>query len=156
MSPASGLTLSPIGPRTADDWYDAALDFEGSDPEGATAAYYCALDLDPAHADAHLNLGRLLHEAGQLKEAEAHYRSAAHSDHGGASAHYNLGVVLQDQGRPAAALLAYREAIRLDEGLASAHFNLSRLHEARGNKAEALAHLAAYKRLLSAPRLPTS
>ena len=148
VSPDTGLTLSTEAcPQTADDWYNAALDLEGNDAERATTAYRSALAVDPAHAEAHLNLGRLLHEAGQLKDAEAHYRAAAKADVAGASAHFNLGVVLEDQGRNAAALAAYREAIRLDEGLASAHFNLSRLHEARGDKAEALAHLAAYRRL---------
>jgi tetratricopeptide (TPR) repeat protein len=157
VSADTSLKLSTeVERRTADEWYDAALDLEGDDPERATAAYRSALDLDPAHADAHLNLGRLLHEGGQLKEAEVHYRAATKADLGGASAHFNLGVVLEDQGRHAAALAAYREAIRLDQGLSSAHFNLSRLHEARGDKAEALAHLAAYRRLLTAPHPPIS
>ena len=164
-----GLVASPLrlvsdatpaeahaAPRSADDWYNAALDLEVTEPERAAAAYRSAIEAQPDHADAHLNLGRLLHEGGQLAEAEAHYRAAAAADATDALARFNLGVVLEDGGRREAALAAYREALRLDEHLASAHFNLSRLHESRGEKADALAHLAAYKRLLSAPRPPTS
>ncbi len=156
-SPDPGSTLGDeAGPQSADDWCNAALDLEGSEPERATAAYRGALAVEPGHADAHLNLGRLLHESGELDEAEAHYRAAAAADLERAPAFFNLGVVLEDQGRHIDALVAYREAVRLDERLAPAHFNLSRLHEARGDKADALAHLAAYKRMLTAPHLPTS
>jgi tetratricopeptide (TPR) repeat protein len=133
---------------SADDWYDRALDLEAVAPESAMQAYREALARDPTHADAHVNLGRLLHEQGDLAGAERHYREASVLDADGARARYNLGVTLEDQGRDAAAVLAYRDALRVDDGLAAAHFNLSRLHEARGEDAEALSHLAAYKRLL--------
>lgn len=137
-----------IHAHTADDWYNTALDLEAVATDEAVAAYRRALELDPDHPDAHLNLGRLLHEDGKLPEAEAHYRAAAAADVEGARAHYNLGVVLQDQGREAEAIAAYRKALSLDDDLATAHFNLSRLLESRGNEAGALSHLAAYKRLL--------
>ena len=133
----------------ADDWYNTAVDLEAVEIEEALAAYRRALELDPEHADAHLNLGRLLHEDGKLPEAEAHYRAAAAADPEGARALYNLGVVLEDQGREAEAIAAYRNSLSLDDGLATAHFNLSKLYESRGNEAGALNHLAAYKRLLA-------
>ncbi len=133
---------------TADEWYDAALDLEAVSTEGAEAAYRRALDADPNHPDAHLNLGRLLHEGGDLEAAERHYRAAVAADPGSARARYNLGVALEDLGRADAAMAAYREALGLDDGLATAHFNLSRLCEAAGDDAEALGHLLAYKRIL--------
>lgn len=135
--------------HTADDWYNTAVDLEAVAAGEAVAAYRRALELDPDHPDAHLNLGRLLHEEGKLPEAEAHYRAAAATNADAARAHYNLGVVLEDQGRQAEAIAAYRKALSLDDGLATAHFNLSRLLESRGNEAGALSHLAAYKRLLA-------
>lgn len=135
--------------RSADDWYNAALDLEAVAAAEAVLAYKRALELDPEHPDAHLNLGRLLHEDGRLAEAEAHYRAAAAADPEGARAQYNLGVVLEDQGRAAEAIAAYKKSLSLDDGLATAHFNLSRLYESRGNEAGALSHLAAYKRLLA-------
>lgn len=133
---------------TADDWYDAALDLEATSVAGAVAAYRKALEVEPHHPEAHLNLGRLLHESGELAQAEQHYRAAGAADPGAARAHYNLGVVLEDTGREAEAIGAYREALRLDENLATAHFNLARLCESRGLEVEALGHLAAYRRLL--------
>lgn len=135
----------------ADHWYDVGLDLEPADPAGAMTAYGTALALDPGHADAHLNLGRLLHEAGRVPEAERHYRAALASDPRSAQASYNLGVALEDQGRSAAAVAAYEAALRLDPALPAAHFNLSRLHEAAGRRTDALRHLADYKRLEDPP-----
>jgi tetratricopeptide (TPR) repeat protein len=133
---------------SADDWYDAALDLEAVAPESAVAAYREALAREANHVDAHVNLGRLLHEQGDLAAAERHYRAAATADAANGRARYNLGVVLEDQDRGDEAVEAYREALRVDEDLAAAHFNLSRLHERRGEDEDALSHLAAYKRLL--------
>jgi DNA-binding transcriptional MerR regulator len=135
-------------PATADEWYDAAVDLEGEAPDRARRAYARALALDPGHADAHLNLGRLLHEDGAVVEAEAHYRTALVSDPASARAFYNLGVALEDQERRPGAVEAYEAALRLDPELAVAHFNLSRLLEAMERPSDALAHLAAYKRIL--------
>lgn len=132
----------------ADDWYDSAVDLEAVSTDEAIAAYRRALDLDPTHSDAHLNLGRLLHEAGRIHEAEEHYRRAATADPQSARAFYNLGVALEDQSAVAGAVEAYEAALRLDPDLAVAHFNLSRLLEAEGRQTEALAHLARYKHLL--------
>jgi tetratricopeptide (TPR) repeat protein len=133
---------------TADQWYDAGVDLEAAEPGRAAAAYRRALELEPGHAEAHLNLGRLLHEGGDLDGAEAHYRAALEADPGSARAHFNLGVTLEDRGRESEALEAYTAALSLDPELAVAHFNASRLCEARGLEAEALGHLAAYKRIL--------
>lgn len=133
---------------SADDWYDAALDLEAVEPESAVAAYREALAREADHVDAHVNLGRLLHEQGDLAAAERHYRAAVTADAASGRARYNLGVVLEDQDRGDEAVDAYRDALRVDEDLAVAHFNLSRLHERRGEDEDALSHLAAYKRLL--------
>ena len=136
---------------SADDWYDTALDLEAVAPDSAIDAYREALARESDHADAHVNLGRILHEQGDLPTAERHYRAASAADPEGGPARYNLGVALEDQGRVDEAIHAYRDALSVDDRLATAHFNLSRLHEERGDAAEALSHLAAYKRLLERP-----
>lgn len=132
----------------ADALFDAALDMEATEPVRALAAYRRVIQVDPRHGDAHLNLGRLLHERGALDQAEREYRAAAELDPGNARAHYNLGVVLEDLGRPDKAVEAYSAALALDPDLGAAHFNLSRLLEAEGRPQEALRHLASYKRIL--------
>jgi tetratricopeptide (TPR) repeat protein len=137
----------PADARPADHWYDAGVDLEASDPGAAVEAYRRALAVEPRHPDAHLNLGRLLHEAGELEAAETHYRAAVEIAPADAGARYNLGVVLEDLKRWSPAIAAYREALRLDDGLAAAHFNLARLLQAKGRAAEALRHLAKYKSL---------
>lgn len=138
----------PGSEMSADDWYNSALDLEAVAPDEALAAYQRALEIDADHADAHVNLGRLLHEAGRVTDAEAHYRSAAEADPESGRALYNLGVALDDQRLATGAIEAYEAALRLDPDLAAAHFNLSRICEASGRQSEALSHLAAYKRLI--------
>jgi tetratricopeptide (TPR) repeat protein len=133
---------------TADDWYNAGVDLESVAADQAAAAYAKALELDPAHADALVNLGRLLHEGGDMVEAENRYRAAASADPDSGRPRYNLGVLLEDLGRTQGAIEAYLDAIRVDPFLASAHFNVSRLLEASGRGAQALSHLADYKRLI--------
>ena len=132
----------------ADDWFNTALDLEAVTSDEAIAAYQKALELEADHADAHLNLGRLLHEDGRVQEAESHYRSATDADPESGRAFYNLGVALDDQGLGSGAIEAYQAALRLDPDLAVAHFNLSRLFEAEGRRPDALRHLAEYKRLI--------
>ena len=132
---------------TPDDWYHTGLDLEAVSPDESSQAYRRALHLDPGHVEAHLNLGRLLHEGGRPDRALEHYDRALGGDPGSAHAHYNRGVALEDLGRHDDAALAYRRAIELDQQLAAAHFNLFRLLEAAGHKPEALGHLAAYRRL---------
>jgi tetratricopeptide (TPR) repeat protein len=124
--------------------YLAAASFEDDDPQAAIAAYSRCLTLDPDHYEARLNLGRLLHLAGRLKEAERVYREARRYD---ATLLFNLGVLLEDQSRRAEAISTYQEALTLDPAFADAHFNLARLYERQHNKRETLKHLLAYRRL---------
>ena len=133
--------------QSADDWYDVALDLEAVSVDKALAAYRRAIALDPGHAEAHLNLGRLLHERGDLEGAESHYRQACAAQPDNALAAFNLGVALEDKGAARDAMATYHRALKLDPGMAAAHFNLGRLCEATGDKAGALQHLARYKRI---------
>lgn len=131
----------------AEDWFKVGFDLEPCDPGQARDAYRRALELDPNHADARVNLGRLLHEAGHARAAEVHYRLALAARPKDATAAFNLGVALEDVGRPAEAIAAYEQALASDPQIADAHFNLSRLHERAGRKAAAFRHLKAYRKL---------
>lgn len=132
----------------ADDWFQLGCELEAALPEEAESAYRRALELDPRHADANLNLGRLLHERGEVAAAERHYRQALTTSPGDATAAFDLGVALEDQGRLEEAEAAYRAAIEAEPGYADAHYNLSGVCERLGQRAEALRHLKSYKFLI--------
>ncbi len=136
------------GPEfSADDWYEWACELEPGSPGEAIAAYRKALALDSTHADSHVNLGRLLHEAGDAAGAEPHYAAALAARPDDATAAFNLGVAQEDQGKLPEALLAYQKAVRLDPWNADAHFNAASLAEKLGRPAEALRHLRTYRKL---------
>jgi len=136
------------GDLDAEDWYELGLELEAVDPREARDAYRRALELDAHHADAHVNLGRLLHEQGLVEEAERHYRLALREDREHATAAFNLGIALEDLDRPADAVEAYRAALAADPRLADAHYNIARLYERVGKNAAALRHLSIYRRLM--------
>lgn len=135
------------GGLSADEWYDRGCELEETSPDKALGAYRRALALDPRHADARINLGRLFHEAGDLATAEGHYRMALSVRPDDSTAAYNLGVVLEDMGRLDEALSAYRAAAELDPLHADAHYNLARLYEQTGDETSALRHLRIYRKL---------
>jgi tetratricopeptide (TPR) repeat protein len=131
----------------AEEWYERGCDLEEAAPAEARSAYRRALELDPVHPDAHVNLGRLLHEGGDAAAAAAHYRSALAARPDDATAEFNLGVALEDLGEHEEALGAYSRALALDPALADAHYNAARLFEQRGEPRSAIRHLRAYKNL---------
>jgi len=132
---------------SAEEWCDLAIELEDGSPLEARAAYHHALDMNPGHVTARINLGRLLHADGNMKGAEAHYREAVRSDPESALGWYNLGVVQEDLNRPEDALHCYERAVRADPELADAHYNLALLYERAGRQREAVRHLAIFRRL---------
>jgi tetratricopeptide (TPR) repeat protein len=131
---------------TSDELYDRALALEDSAPEAARLGYEATLKADPHHLEARINLGRLLHEAGRLREAEDTYRGAAQRE---ALLTFNLAVLLEDLGRESEAIMAYRETLALDPGFADAHFNIARLYERARDVQASLRHLLAYRRMMA-------
>jgi tetratricopeptide (TPR) repeat protein len=146
--PASVATLkrraaSERRRQEAEDHFVTALEVEDTDLSAARAHYLAALAAHSEHLEARINLGRLLHDAGELEEAEAVYRAAKHAS---ALLSYNLAILLEDLSREEEAIQSYREALALDPTFHDAHFNLSRLYERASRPREALRHLLAYKR----------
>jgi tetratricopeptide (TPR) repeat protein len=138
----------PDEPEGAEDWYERGSELEEVSPEEAMAAYRQALEIDPGLADAHVNLGRLLHERGEAAGAERHYRLALAARPEDATAAFNLGVALQDLGRLAEAAEAYEKALEIDRELADAHYNLAGLYERLGQPEAAFRHLRTYLTLI--------
>jgi len=136
---------------TAEQWYEAGCELEASSPEQAREAYGRALELDPELPDAHVNLGRQLHVAGELGRAEPHYREAVSLDPDDPTPHFNLGVLLEELGRRDEAVHAYRQAVLRDPDFADAHCNLGLLLESLGRRPEAVRHLMAASKLSGTP-----
>src|SRR5262249_500421 len=112
LSPAPS---KPDGKKlTAEHWFKLGTELESSSTNEAQQAYHMALALDPKRTDAHLNLGKLYHDAHDFPKAEAHYRAAAESDPEDPAPHFNLGVLMEDFKRPQDAARAYREALKLE------------------------------------------
>lgn len=132
------------------DWYERGCDLEEAAPLDARLAYGKAIELEPGHADAHVNLGRLLHETGDAAGATEHYRKAIEAQPGHSIAAFNLGVALEDLRLPDEAALAYRLALQADPSCADAHYNLAILYERKGDAALALRHLRTYRKLVQA------
>ena len=145
------LPVAPPEPSapalTAKQWFDLACELEATAPEEARRAYHQALELDPALSDAHINLGRLYHEAKEPAQAEAHYRAALEHAPEDPIAHFNLGVLLEDLRRPAEAIHVYKQALARDPDFADAHYNLGRLFENLGRRSEAIHHLRLARKL---------
>ena len=144
MATPAGAAATLAG-ASADQHYERALSIEDGNPQAARKAYELCLKADPDHLEARINLGRLLHLAGRLTEAERVYRVGAKVDPFIA---FNLAVVLEDLEREPEAILAYREALALDPQFADAHFNLARLYERAKDPKASLRHLLAYRRMM--------
>ena len=134
---------------TAEDWYEIGYELEATQIEEAIRAYNEALRLEPEHAEARINLGRLLHELGEVRAAAEHYRRAIELRPSDSTAAYDLGVALQDMGRWEQAARAYNAAIRIEPDHADAYFNLSAVYERLDNRALAIRHLKTYRQLVA-------
>jgi tetratricopeptide (TPR) repeat protein len=132
---------------SAEYWFKRGSELEASDARAAEDAYQKAIDRDPRHLAAYLNLGCAIQARGQPAVAERLYREAIEHAPAEPLLHFNLGIALEDMSRPDDAVRAYEQAILLDPDFADAHFNLAKLQEARGQKQEAIRHLASYRRL---------
>jgi Flp pilus assembly protein TadD len=135
---------------SAEQWYELALDLEGSSPLEAIVAYQQVLERDPGLTDACVNLGRLYHLTGERGRAEAQYRDAVRLAPEDPIPHFNLGVLLEEQGRRDEAAHAYAQAVARDPEFADAHCNLGLLLESMGRKQDAMRHLMTARELYQA------
>ena len=127
--------------------YERGCAIEEASPGEARELYRRALVRDPDYADAHVNLGRLLHEANEVHAALLHYRAALKVRPQDPTAAFNVGVALEDLGLGAEAIEAYQKAIACDPNSADAHYNVARLLEQAGKPEIAIRHLLIYRQL---------
>src|SRR5437762_12260191 len=92
FGPAQVVSQVPDTP-----WLERGSALEAAQPEKACDAYRRALQDDPKHLDAYVNLGRLLHELGHLSEAQAVYRDGLDRCGADATLLFNLAVLQEAQ-----------------------------------------------------------
>jgi Flp pilus assembly protein TadD/SAM-dependent methyltransferase len=112
----------------------------------AEALHRRILEVDPANASTHTNLGSALQGLGRLDEAVASYQEALRLRPGFAEAHYNLGNALKEQGKLDQAAASYRNALSFKPNLAEAHSNLGTALRQLGQLEDAA---ASYRKALS-------
>ena len=101
----------------------------------AAACYRQALELDPDHARALVNLGTCLEQDGHLAVAKELYERATRADAELAEAPLNLGIARAVEGDRTGARQALRTAIALDPTLGTAHYHLALLDDATLDRA---------------------
>ena len=111
------------------------------DLEGARAAYQAALEIDPAYAQAHVNLIAVHGELGNHALAAEHYNRAVELNPSIAEAHYNYGVALHFADNYQGAADAFAKALDVNPQDANAHANLATTLEQLGRTSEAIRHL---------------
>jgi tetratricopeptide (TPR) repeat protein len=124
-----------------------ALEEDPRAQEEAIVSYKKAIELEPAHAAAHINLGTLYYNRRDYSLAEKHYRAAIAADSRYALAYFDLGNVLDETGRMLDAVKAYKQALQLASTYADAHYNLALAYEKLKQPRLALRHWRAYLKL---------
>jgi len=135
------------GREDAARWFERGTRLEDDNPSEAEAAYRKALASAPAFADAYLNLGCLLADAGRGAEATRLYRTALEHCPDEPWLYFNLAIVLEDQGKPAEALACYEMCLELSGDFSDAHYNAALLYERLGQASKAIKHMSAVRRL---------
>jgi DNA-binding transcriptional MerR regulator len=125
--------------------FEAGLRAESAgDDDLALTHYATALEREPEHPGALLNLGNIHYRREAFEEALSLYRAAAAAAPEFPEAHYNLGNVLDDLGQADAAIRCYEHALSLDPGFKAAHFNLALAWEKAGVRSAARRHWQSY------------
>jgi tetratricopeptide (TPR) repeat protein len=152
-NPAANLLSANVRPmrsaETADEYFAKGVSLE-EDPvsqDEAIDAYLKAVELDPEHAAAYINLGTLHYNRRDYRQAESFYRKAIEVDAKYALAYFDLGNVLDETGRLPDAIWAYKHAIGLAPTYADAHYNLALAYEKSDQRRKALNHWKAYIKL---------
>ena len=138
-----------IAKRTAADWLEMALSYEGDKETRSNAidAYDRCVGVDPHNVDALLNCGTLYYEEGNLEKAADYFQRSVAAQPQNALAHFNLGSVLEELGDLEESRRHLRQALQLDPAYSDAHYNLAFVCEKLHSYAEAREHWQAYVKL---------
>lgn len=115
--------------------------------EEAREVYLRALEADPNHAGALINLGTIHFTAREFGQARQYYERAVAADPDNALARFNLANVFDELGLRLEALVHYQAALKLAPDYADAHYNLALLYQTIGQPLRAVRHWRIYLRL---------
>lgn len=151
LPPAAGEG-GPPDAEAAAAWFEEGCrtDVDPATWELALEAYRRAIEVDPAFADAHCNLGTVHYNRGEREEARRAYEAALRQERFHLEANFNLAGLLEEEGSLEAALRHYRRALHADPGLADGQLAVALLLERMERTADARAHWWRY--LQAAPR----
>lgn len=126
--------------KEAEGHYQLGRSYVQTDLQKAIVAFERAIDTDPNHRDAHLELGIIYGQRGRLDAGEEHYKQAIRIDAAYSEAHNNLGTVYARQARWDEAIEEYRKALEnpMYPWPDSAYYNLARALNQVGEYDEAL------------------
>lgn len=145
-----GISFAPAPTATEmADWFAHAFSLEDADPASSMSSYQKAIDEDPCLGGAYANLGRLLHQAGRVADAETVYRAGDSACSPDSILLFNFAILREDQGHSEDAIKLYKRALAIDPDMSDAHCNLGLLYESLGRQREAVRHLSAYRKLNS-------
>jgi tetratricopeptide (TPR) repeat protein len=113
----------------------------------AAAHFSKAIQIQPIHLKARINLAVSLVHLGRIDEAVGHYVKALKQDPNHPGIHNNLGNALVMQGKIEEAMLHFRKAIEFDNDYAEPHNNLGVVLARQGRLDEAITHFSHALRL---------
>lgn len=98
----------------------------------AIACFEQAIQIDPAYADAHCNLGSAFIRKDRIKDAIIAYKEAIDIDPSFAQPYFNLGILLNNINKPDEAIACFQSAIELVPDWVEAHQYLGKLLSREG------------------------
>jgi tetratricopeptide (TPR) repeat protein len=100
--------------------------------DSAIACFQQAIQIDPAYADAHCNLGSAFIRKEQIKDAIIAYKEAIDIDPNFAQPYFNLGILLNNIDKLDEAIACFQSAIELVPDWVEAHQYLGKLRSREG------------------------
>ncbi len=100
-----------------------------------------ALKMQPDFAEAHCNMGVILHIQGRLTEAKVHYEKALQQDSTLVEARSGLGTLLCRTDREKAGLKYLKQVLKEDPHRVNARFNIAVAYHKLGDFKKAIEHL---------------
>ncbi len=145
------MTSDTESSRTAEDWFKIGLERgRAGDNEGAIEAYRQAVELDPDHFKAHMNMGLRYGKQLQNVKAMEAFKKALALRPEDAMVHYSLGLTANLLGLTDESIHHYKEAIRLRPDFAEAYSNLANVYYQFKQGREAIENLLKGQKLFEA------